>query len=146
MLLPTGLSRVCKAQAGRIVDSVYLSPKFLTQQTDIENRNCRNNIRIQGIPESVEAKDLPMAVTAIFKQLLQTHRDEPIELDQVYRTSGLQNSDPSMYVIPSVGSTSLGLKKTSCVPQALKIPYFLMIFLLCFSWIFHVKPWPCDGL
>lgn len=36
-----------------------------------------------------------MAVTAIFNQLLQKPKEDPIELDQIHRKSGLRNPDPS---------------------------------------------------
>lgn len=40
--------------------------QLMYRQDDIKNRNRRNNIRIRGIPETVEHKDLAVAVTAIF--------------------------------------------------------------------------------
>lgn len=48
------------------------------QQDNIENRN-RRIIRISGLPESVEPKDLHAAVTAIFNQLLQKPKEDHIE-------------------------------------------------------------------
>lgn len=64
--------------------------KLSYQQDKFENRNHHNNIRIPGISESADPKDLPVAVMAIFNQLLQRPKDDPIELDRVHRTS-----DPS---------------------------------------------------
>lgn len=64
------------------------------KQDDIENRNRCNNIRICGLPEPVEPKDLSMAVTAIFNQLLKKPKENPIELDRVHRTSGPCNPNP----------------------------------------------------
>lgn len=91
------------------------------QQDDIENRNGCNNIQIRGLPESVEPKDLQMAVTAIFNQLLQKPKDDPIELNRVHMASGPRNPDP--YFLPHVGLISTGLKRPSCVLPALKTLY-----------------------
>lgn len=69
--------------------------QIMYQQDDIENRSRSNNIRIRGIPESVDHKDLAVAVTAIFNQLQQKPKDAPLELDRVHRTSGQRNPDSS---------------------------------------------------
>lgn len=69
--------------------------QLMYHQDDIENRSRRNNIRIRGIPETIDHNDLHGAVTAIFNQILQQPKDTPIELDRVHRTSGPRSSDSS---------------------------------------------------
>lgn len=56
-----------------------------------ENRARRNNIRIRGLPESIDTKDLAPAVIAIFDDLIQKDKDTPLELDQVHRALGPKN-------------------------------------------------------
>lgn len=62
---------------------------------DQENRSRRNNIRIRGLPVKVEPKDLAVAVTAIFNQILVKPTDSPIEIDHVYRLLGPRNPNLS---------------------------------------------------
>ena len=90
-----GLSTAVKTHDKILNSHTVMLQQLAYQQDDIENRNRRNNIRIRGIPESVDAKALPAAETAIFNQLLQRPKDDPIELDRVHRTSGPQTQDPS---------------------------------------------------
>lgn len=62
--------------------------QLMYHQDDQENRARRNNIRIRGLPESVETKDLAPAVIAMFNELLQKDKDAPLELDRIHRALG----------------------------------------------------------
>lgn len=55
---------------------------------DIENRNQRNNIRIRGLPESVQNKDLDSTLQRIFATILDSPPSESIELDRAHRSLG----------------------------------------------------------
>lgn len=46
---------------------------------DLDNRGCRQNLRVRGIPESVEGLRLQPVVWAIFNILLDRPLDAPIE-------------------------------------------------------------------
>lgn len=65
--------------------------QLIYHQDDQENRARRNNIRIRGLPESVENTDLSPAVIAIFNDLLHKEKEAPIELDRVHRALGPKN-------------------------------------------------------
>ncbi|KAM9316870.1 uncharacterized protein PAF06_007965 [Gastrophryne carolinensis] len=62
---------------------------LLLAHDDVENRNRRNNLRLRGVPESVEPRDLATAVTTIFNELLELPSTNHIELD---RDQTLQDS------------------------------------------------------
>lgn len=52
---------------------------------DLDNRGRRNNLRVRGIPESVEQEEIPTALTTIFNQLLQVPEETPIDLVRAHR-------------------------------------------------------------
>ena len=52
---------------------------------DGENRSCRYNVRIRGIPESVSNQDLQQYVQDLCKSLLHSSDDNLIELDLTHR-------------------------------------------------------------
>lgn len=61
---------------------------------DVEDRSRRNNLRLRGIPEAVDAEHLAEAVKNIFRTVLD-EADTDIELDRVHRTLGPRPTDPS---------------------------------------------------
>lgn len=65
--------------------------QLIYHQADQENRARPNNIRIRGLPESFETKDLAPAVIAIFNDLMQKDKDAPLELDRVHGALRLKN-------------------------------------------------------
>ena len=65
--------------------------QLMLSQDDQENRARRNNIRVRGLPETVESKDLASVVIAIFNGLLQKDKEAIIELDRVHRALGPKN-------------------------------------------------------
>ena len=68
--------------------------RLMLAQDDQENRARRNNIRVRGLPEVIETKDLAPVITAIFNDLLQKDKEAPIELDRVHRAIGPKNPNP----------------------------------------------------
>lgn len=52
---------------------------------DLENRGCKHNIRIRGIPESVDAAHLTEETLAIFNDLLGRTLDTQIEMERLHR-------------------------------------------------------------
>lgn len=52
---------------------------------DLDNRGRRQNIRVRGMPEAIEAPQLEPALTAIFNSLLGRGKEEPIELIRAHR-------------------------------------------------------------
>lgn len=57
---------------------------------DSENRSCRHNIRLQGLPEATTGTDLKPLVTAILNTVLGREASFPIELDRVHRVGGIK--------------------------------------------------------
>lgn len=60
---------------------------FLLQQhiDDIENRNRRNNLRVRGLPESIQSSDLHNALTTFFNNILGRPPTAHIELNRADR-------------------------------------------------------------
>lgn len=80
-----GICNTLQSHEETLNSHTVLLQQLMYHQDDIENRNRRNNIRIRGIPETIEHKDLTKAVTVIFNQLLQQPKDTHIELNRVHR-------------------------------------------------------------
>lgn len=60
---------------------------------DVEDRGCRNNLRLRGIPESVDAKALDGRLQELFREVL----EEPaavIEVDRAHRALDPRAADP----------------------------------------------------
>lgn len=61
---------------------------------EMEDRSCRNNLRLRGIPEAMGQEDLAAMAAAIFRDLL----DDPppnLEIDRIHRTLGPKSTDPA---------------------------------------------------
>lgn len=52
---------------------------------DLDNRGRRHNIRLRGLPETVEPPALVPALTAIFNDLLERPADTPVEFERAHR-------------------------------------------------------------
>lgn len=52
---------------------------------DLEDRSCRNNLKIRGIPESVPPEDLRSYVQSIFKEVLPEISTKDFEIDRIHR-------------------------------------------------------------
>lgn len=52
---------------------------------DLENRGRRHNLRVRGLPESVDNTQLNATVSAIFSQLLESQCIEVINMDRIHR-------------------------------------------------------------
>lgn len=62
---------------------------------DHENRNCRNNLRICGIPESLPAANILPKLKRLFNNLLGTEENAEIEINRAHRTLGPKSQDPN---------------------------------------------------
>lgn len=52
---------------------------------DLDNRGRRRNLRVSGVPESVDPSQLSQTVMAIFKNLLERPPDTPITYERIHR-------------------------------------------------------------
>lgn len=68
---------------------------LLDQMDDQENRDRRQNIRIQGLAEVKGAMDLFQTVTGLFRQILGPQAPDVIKIDRVHRSLSYvhQNTD-----------------------------------------------------
>lgn len=73
---------------------------------DCENRSCRNNIRLQGIPEATSGTELKPTVITILNKVLGREAASPIELDRVHRVGGPGGARDGRPPRCSVGSTT----------------------------------------
>lgn len=60
---------------------------------DQENRSRQNNIRIPGVPESVEAPNVTDLARSIFNQIMNKPKDNHIEIDRAHSALGPNSSD-----------------------------------------------------
>ncbi|KAM4040915.1 uncharacterized protein ACNLHF_012161 [Anomaloglossus baeobatrachus] len=69
---------------------------YLTEALDdAENRGRRNNLRIRGLPEEVDSRDLPRVLQRVFNKILDAPPANEIELDRAHRALGPRSSDPN---------------------------------------------------
>ncbi|KAM9323765.1 nuclear factor NF-kappa-B p100 subunit [Gastrophryne carolinensis] len=88
------LERVQAATQQALSDSKQQTTRALMHLDD-ENRSCRNNIRIRGLPEVPENSNLRDTVTWIFNNVLDKPPGECIEIDRVHRALGPRSADPA---------------------------------------------------
>ncbi|CAH2292428.1 Hypothetical predicted protein [Pelobates cultripes] len=70
------------------------SPNYAYMQRsldDIDNRGCRNNLRIRGLPET-GGEDLPAILPELFNLILGKAADMPILFDRAHRSLKLRNT------------------------------------------------------
>ncbi|KAM4029694.1 uncharacterized protein ACNLHF_022451 [Anomaloglossus baeobatrachus] len=85
--------KAAEQEAGYASHNIQL--QYLAEMLDdAENRNRRNNIRVCGIPETVEHTALEGTLCHIFKDILQVPIDSPLELDRAHRALGPKAMDP----------------------------------------------------
>lgn len=58
---------------------------YRDQLDDYENRDRRQNIRIKGLPETIQSPDLLPTVQRSFRQIMGDSSPENIEVDRVHR-------------------------------------------------------------
>lgn len=51
---------------------------------DLDNRGRCRNLRVRGIPESIDPSQLPLAVTTIFNNLLERPPDTPVAFERIH--------------------------------------------------------------
>lgn len=87
-----------QAAAIRQVQSVYdsqLSQMFDLHRhvEDLDNRGQRHNIRVRGIPESVDPGAIQQNICSLFNDLMERPADSPIEMERAHRALRPQSRD-----------------------------------------------------
>lgn len=77
-------------QASSVVQ-ISRQQALAAQLDNLANRNRKNNIRLQGIPETIRTQDITPTLTKIFNSLLGKAADAPLEID----TSPEPGHDPA---------------------------------------------------
>lgn len=60
---------------------------------DLENRGCRHNLRVRGLPESVDSTQLDTIVTNFFNDALDRPLQTAIEMEQLHRALRTRGKD-----------------------------------------------------
>lgn len=58
---------------------------MMRHNEDLDNRGRRNNLRVRGVPEEIEAEQIPLALAAIFNSLLGRPKEATIHLVRAHR-------------------------------------------------------------
>lgn len=71
------------------------------QVEDLDNRGCRHNISVRGVPESIETPALPQAICSIFNHLLGRPADSPIKMERLHRAlrPSARNHEPARDIV-----------------------------------------------
>lgn len=77
----TTINELVDSHEEREGDTEWIKEKI----ADIEDRNRRNNLKIRGIPETVQQADLRTYVSSLFRSLLPDLSDMEITIDRVHR-------------------------------------------------------------
>lgn len=74
---------------------------LMDQMDDHENRECLQNIRIKGLPTTIQPSELPLTVIGLFCLILGALAPKKIETDRVHRVLSFtfQNADKTRDVI-----------------------------------------------
>lgn len=65
---------------------------------DFENRACRGNLRLRGIPEAIT--DLTSTAMSLFQELVPGLPIDRLEFDRIHRTLGSKKADgPPRYIV-----------------------------------------------
>lgn len=82
--------------ASRLEDTVKLQQRELYELKlhvdDLENRSRRNNLRIRGLTEQIEDKNIHTVIQQIFLELLGKDGDEDLGLERVHRVYRPKNA------------------------------------------------------
>lgn len=81
------LTEICKMQDHRI-------NSLLDQMDDFENRSCRVNIRIRGLPEATGPWDIVPTLQGVFKQIFDHQAPDSIEINRAHRALRPPSEDP----------------------------------------------------
>lgn len=74
----TRLERVTDSHSAHLIE-------MNRQLENLDNRGRRHNIRVRGIPKSVEQGNIPSALQYIFNELLKHQTDTQIEFERAHR-------------------------------------------------------------
>ncbi|KAG8594180.1 hypothetical protein GDO81_001113 [Engystomops pustulosus] len=78
----------------RVTAQQQMIRSLTLEHDDLENRGRHNNLRVRGLPENEEGRDLGSIITTIFNEVLGDPPDTPIELERVHRALGPKPTDP----------------------------------------------------
>lgn len=89
---------------------------------DLDNRGRRHNLRVRGMPESIEGDQITHATTSLFNGLLRRPIQTPIEFERIHRALRPKgkDTDPPRDIICCLSSFKLKeeiLKQARGVPQ-----------------------------
>lgn len=68
---------------------------------DLDNRGRRNNIRVRGIPETVESAQIIPALQRMFSSLLERQEDMGIDFLRAHRVLRPKGPDNAYYLLPA---------------------------------------------
>lgn len=87
-------TRLAQLESGQVTHEAELLGMQL-QIEGMEDRSCRNNLRLREIPESDGPEDLMQVVTDIFRSLLDLPDSATLKLDWAHRALGPRSTDPA---------------------------------------------------
>lgn len=85
--------RIAQLEKGHVAFQECLAEMQL-QAEDFENRSCRNNLQIQGLPKATGPENLQETILAILKRVLSPDPPATMEFDWVHRALGPKPQDP----------------------------------------------------
>lgn len=74
---------------------------------DLENRSCRHNLHVWGMPEEVEGERMPQAVVSLFNSVLGRPSSATISFERIQRARG-RDTDPEGHCVLPGGLCSEG--------------------------------------
>ncbi|XP_075208170.1 uncharacterized protein LOC142313072 [Anomaloglossus baeobatrachus] len=108
---------------------------------DAENRGRRNNLRVWGLSESIESRDLPDTLQAIFNDILGEPPNKNLELDRAHRALGPKpaeldrpRDDRRIFILPDL--SCLTLQKRRALRPLLDM---LRAYEFPYSWAFPFR-------
>lgn len=71
----------------RKIDAHTLQLRHMNRRLeDMDNRGRRHNLRVRGLPESIEGEQIPQAMTSLFNNVLNRPPQTPsIAMDKIHR-------------------------------------------------------------
>lgn len=85
----TRLERVADSHSAHLIE-------MNRQLEDLDNKGRRHNIRVRGIPESIEQGNIPSALQFVFNELLEHQTDTQIEFERAHRALRARPADAAL--------------------------------------------------
>lgn len=95
------------------------------QLEDLDNKSRRKNIRLRGLPESVDPTHMETIVRAIFNAALNRPPESPMDIERVHRAlrPKMRDTDPPRDVVCCMGNTALKEEITRAVRDGGRLRY-----------------------